>query len=144
MIMGARNGLAGAKVTQPRAFTFVEVMVALAIVSISLLALIKLHLISITMTDTAQRASQATFLAEEKIAEMLALGYPPEGANCGMVENNAVRLHWRTEVRELRLPLLERAGVKGLREVSVDVIWKQGVVPKHLQLSTYVADRKLE
>ena len=55
-------------------FTLVEVIVALVIVSISLLGLIRLHLISISMADSAEMTSQAVLLAEEKIAETLALG----------------------------------------------------------------------
>ncbi len=84
---------------QPHGFTFVEVVVALAIVSISLLALIKLHLVSIRLAETARITSNAVFLADQKIAETLALGYPKEGANCGTVEENAVCLHWQTEVK---------------------------------------------
>jgi general secretion pathway protein I len=125
-------------------FTFVEVVVALAIVSISLLALIRLHLGSIRLAETASITSKAVFLADQKIAETLALGYPKEGADCGTVEEDAVRLHWQTEVTPLQLPQLEQAGVTGLREVSVDVSWEQGIGRKHIRLSTYVADRKLQ
>jgi len=126
-----------------RAFTFVEVVTALAIVSISLLALIRLHIISISMADAAEITSQAIFLADEKIAETLALGYPEEGTNSGTVEKNALCLNWQTEVTDLRLPQLDGADITGLRKISVDVSWKQGVSRKHLQMSTYVADRKL-
>ena len=54
-----------------RAFTFVEVVVALTIVSISLLALLRLHLISIRAVSKAQVKTQAVFLANEKIAEKI-------------------------------------------------------------------------
>ena len=71
-------------------FTLVEVIVALVIVSISLLGLIRLHLISISMADAAEMTSQAVLLAEEKIAETLALGYPKEGTASGVVEKNII------------------------------------------------------
>ena len=125
------------------AFTFVEVIAALAIVSISLLALIKLHVVSISMADTAEITSQAVFLADEKIAETLALGYPKEGTYSGTVEKNALLMHWQTEVTELQLPQLDEVDITGLRRVFVDVSWEQGISRKHLQMSTYVADRKL-
>jgi prepilin-type N-terminal cleavage/methylation domain-containing protein len=125
-------------------FTFVEVVIALAIVSISLLALIKLHLVSIRLTETARITSKAIFLADQKIAETLALGYPKEGANCGTVEENTLCLHWQTEVTPLQLPQLAQAGIAGLREISVDVSWEQGAGQKHIRMSTYVADRKLQ
>lgn len=131
------------RVTKTRGFTFVEVIVALAIVSISLLVLIKLHITSISMNNAAEITSQAVLLAEEKIAKTLAPGYPKEGANSGTVETNAFDLHWRTEVTDVQTPQLEQADITGLRKVFVDVSWKQGINHRHLQMSTYVADRKL-
>lgn len=124
-------------------FTFVEVIVALAIVSISLLALLRLHIISISMAEAAETTSQAIFLADEKIAETLASGYPEEEINSGTVEKNALRFHWQTQVTDLRSPQLDGINITGLRRISVDVSWKQGTGQKHLQMSTYVADRKL-
>ena len=127
----------------PAAFTFIEVLAALAVVSISLLGLLRLHLISITMADSAQATSKAVFLAREKIAETLALGYPEIGIDTGVVENDTLDLQWRTEVSDFESPELVDADVAGLRRISVDVAWKQGVGRKHLQMSTCVADRRL-
>lgn len=124
-------------------FTFIEVIVALAIVSISLVGLIKLHLISISMAEAAEVNSQAVLLAEEKIAETLALGYPEEGTQYGTVEKNALSLHWRTEVTNLQSPHLDEAKISGLRRINVDIGWKQGAGYKNLKVSTYVADRRL-
>ena len=125
------------------AFTFIEVLVALVIVSISLLALLRLHIISISMTDTAEITSQAVLLANEKIAETLAAGFPEEGTNSGTVEKKALCLHWRTEVTDLQPPSLGGMDITGLRKIFVDVRWKRGIGWKHLQMSTYVADRNL-
>jgi len=144
------------KMTQSRAFTFVEVIVALAIVSISLLGLIRLHLLSIRMVEAAEITSHAVLLAEEKIAETLALGYPKEGTSSGTVEKNALCLHWRTEVTDLQSRRLAEADITGLRKICVDVNWKQGAGHKpgrspgqdqtrlrRVQMSTYVADRRI-
>ena len=127
----------------PSGFTFIEVIVALTIVAISLLGLIRLHLISIRMVEAAEITSQAVLLAEEKIAEILALGYPKEGTMSGTVERNALSIHWRTEVADLQSRHLTEAKIIGLRKISVDVGWKQGTAYKNLQMSTYVADRRL-
>ena len=126
-----------------RAFTFVEVVVALSIVSISLLTLLRLHIISISMVDKAQITTQAVLLANEKIAETVAAGYPEEGTNSGTMEQNGLTLNWQTEVTDLRLPQLDKVHITGLRKILVDITWKQGVSRKQLQTSTYVADRKL-
>ena len=126
-----------------KAFTLVEVIVALVIVSISLLGLIRLHLISISMADAAEITSQAVLLAEEKIEETLALGYPAEGITSGTVEKNAYNLHWQTEVEDLQSPQLAEADITGLRKICVEIGFKQGSGSKSLQMSTYVADRRL-
>ena len=127
----------------PTAFTFFEVLAALVIVSISLLGLLRLHLGSIKMVDTAQAASQAVFLAREKLAEAAALGYPEIGVSTGLADNDTLEMRWRTEVSECELPELVEAGVVGLREISVDIAWREGIGRKNLQMSTFVAERKL-
>lgn len=139
----SENGWRSADRGRMRAFTFVEVVVALSIVSISLLALLRLHIISISMVDKAQITSQAILLANEKIAETVAAGYPKEGTNSGTTEKNGLALNWQTEVKDLRLPQLDKVYITGLRKILVDISWKQGVSRKQLQMSTYVADRKL-
>jgi len=95
------------------------------------------------MTDTAEITSQAVLLANEKIAETLAAGFPEEGTNSGTVEKKALCLHWRTEVTDLQPPSLGGMDITGLRKIFVDVRWKRGIGWKHLQMSTYVADRNL-
>ncbi len=126
-----------------KAFTFIEVIIALTIVSISMLALLRLHLISIRMFETAEITSQAVLLANEKIAELLAAGYPKLESNSGTVESNGLTLNWQTQVTNVGLSQSGQVDIAGLRSVLVDVNWKQGTGNKHLQMSTYVADRKL-
>lgn len=127
----------------PAAFSFVEVLITLTFVSIFLLALLRLHLISINMTGAAEVTSKAVLLANEKIAETLAAGFPAEGTNSGTVETNGLTLNWQTKVTDLHLPPLDQAGVKGLRKVLVDVTWTYGARRKHLQMLTYVGDRRI-
>lgn len=139
-----KNNLTAITQIQTRAFTFIEVIVALVIVSISLLTLLKLHLVSIRMVDKAEITSQAVFLANAKIAEAHACGYPDVGTNYGTVEKNNLTLHWQTEVTDLHLPQLEQAQIGGLRKVLVDISWKQGAGWKHLEMLTCVADDKIK
>jgi len=139
----SKNGRTNIGRERIRAFTFVEVVVALAIVSISLLTLLRLHIISISMVDKAQITTQAVLLANEKIAETVAAGYPETGTNSGSMEKNGLTLNWQTEVTDLRLPQLDKVNIDGLRKILVDITWKQGLSRKQLQMSTYVADRKL-
>ena len=106
--------------------------------------LIRLHIISINMTESAEITFQATLLAQEKIAETLAAGYPNQGSNRGTVQKNALCFNWQTEVTNPHLPKLDQADIFGLRKISVDINWKQGIRQKNLRMSTYIADRKLQ
>lgn len=118
---------------------------ALAITSIALVGLLRLHLLSLRLTATAQTEAEAVMLAQEKIAETLSAGYPEVTMQAGIVERNNVCFNWRTQVSNSDLSA-EGAmqGVKGLRTVLVDVSWPQGAGQKHLQMTTYVADRNLK
>ncbi len=122
-------------------FTFVEALIALAVVSIALLALLRLHLLTIRIADRARVTSQAIFLAEGKIAETLALGYPKPGTNSGTIADNGAALDWNVEVTDLRLHQLSAAANAGLRKILVDVSWKQRLGRNHLQMTTYVAQK---
>ena len=139
----SKNKHTAAVGTSKSAFTFIEVLIALAIVAISLVALIRLHLISIRMTEVAEITSQAVLLANEKISETLAAGFPEEGTDSGIVENKALSLNWRTEVTDIEPLQSGELDIAGLRRILVDISWEQGIRRKHLQMSTYVADRKL-
>ncbi|UCG48282.1 MAG: prepilin-type N-terminal cleavage/methylation domain-containing protein [Phycisphaerales bacterium] len=128
----------------PHAFTFVEVMIALAVASISVLALMRLHLISIRAADTSRIQARAVLLAREKIAEKLALGHPAVCTESGTVHENNLPMHWRTSVTDVQSPPLTAGGIAGLRRILVDVTWRQGLGRKSLQMSTCVADGKIE
>ena len=141
--IGHKAGFVTAHKGRIRAFTFVEVMIALAVVSISVMALLRLHLISAHMVDKAQIMTQAVFLADEKIAETLAADVPEEGIRSGAVERNGLKLNWKTRVENLQSIQLDAGDISGLWKVLVEISWKQGNNPKHLRMSTYVADRKL-
>lgn len=136
-----RNTAAGLRIVPANGFTFVEALIALAVVSIALLALLRLQLLTIRIADRARVTSQAVFLAEGKIAETLALGYPKPGNNSGTVADNGVALDWQVEVTDLRLPQLSAAAGAGLRKILVDVSWKQRLGRNHLQMTTYVAQK---
>ena len=57
-----------------RGFTFLEVLVALAVISISLVALLNSHTVSLKNYLYSQIISRATLLAEEKISEIESQG----------------------------------------------------------------------
>ncbi len=133
------------QIRRPRGFTLIEVVAALAIVSIALLALLRLHLISMRAADKAQVLSQAVFLAQEKMTEALSGGYPPVGTQSGVVDTDGPAFTWRTEVTEARPAQSPPSDLKlsRLRQLSVDVAWPKGAGQDHIQFTTYVADRTI-
>lgn len=124
--------------TRSRGFSLIEVVAALAIVSIALLGLLRLHLISLRTADKAQAVAQAVGLAQERMAEVLCCGYPPVGTKSGVAEVDGARFTWRTEVAEARSGL-GPINLKNLRRLSVDVTWEQGSGAKNIEIITYVA-----
>ncbi len=130
-----------------RAFTLLEVLIALSICSISLVALLKLHVVSSALADTAELTSQAVLIGDGKISESLAQGYPPLGITTGTIENGNTFFQWRREVSQANLAQfgnLNPALLKnGIRKISVNIKWKTSLGYKYFDLSTYVADRKL-
>jgi general secretion pathway protein I len=124
-------------------FTFVEVLLALAISSIALLGLLRLHLLSTATAEAAQATTEAVFVAQAQIAEVLACGFPKQGTTSGVVERNGQAFTWTTEIRDAG-----RSGVipasKGLREVSVTVAWEPAANGKSLTMTTLVADTRID
>jgi type II secretion system protein I len=128
--------------TRTQAFTFIEVLVALAIASIALLGLLRVHLISMATADAAQAMTQAVFLAQEKLAEASLSGDPRQGVSSGIVETNGLRFTWKTEIINVGAHATGSVPLNGLREVCSTVTWQRGASQKSVQMSTYVADSK--
>jgi general secretion pathway protein I len=137
----------------PKGFTLLESVIALAVASIALLALLQLQLVGMNTADKAQGMTQAVLVAQEKMAETLSAGYPPVGTTSGTVEADGDQFAWQLEVTDARLPQLVAADAtrqsylpssdrSRLRKLSVDVTWQKGPGDKHIRLTTYVAQDK--
>ena len=126
------------KAAETIAFTLIEVMVALSILAIASVVLLNLQLVSIRMTDRADRMSRAATLAEAKLAEVLATGHTDIGSERGTVqdESGEAVLHWRTTVSERRMEELDHPGLAGLRDVCVEVTWNEGNRQARVDMAT--------
>ncbi len=129
--------------SQPRAFTLVEVVAALAIVSIALLGLLQLHLTSIRTVDTARTTALAVLVAQEKAAEAASGGWPRVGEKSGTAEMDGSQFNWRTQVTNLDLSASLGLGHSALRQLCVDVTWRDGAGPRTVQMTTYLADHRI-
>jgi general secretion pathway protein I len=139
---------------RPRAFTLIESVVALAVASIALLALLRLQLVGMSTADKAQGLTQAVLMAQGKMAEALSGGYPSVGTTSGTVETDGDQFSWQMEVTDARAPqavtadgatqsYLPSSGRQGLRKLSVEVTWQKGPGDKHVSLTTYLAENGL-
>jgi type II secretion system protein I len=125
------------------AFTLIEVVAALAIAATAILGLLQLHLTSIRMTDTARTTALAVLVAQEKAAETACDGWPAAGAKSGTAEMDGAQFNWRTEVTNADPLASCGLGRGSLRQVCVNVTWRDGAGPRTVQMTTYVADHRI-
>ena len=98
-----------------RGFTLFEVMIALAILSFSILAMVKQAGQSVMVASALQDKTLAFWLAENKLAELRIL---PEWPGTGTFEENKITMAGRNWYLEYKV---EDAPSKGLRRIDVSV-----------------------
>ena len=135
--------MAKTNTTTRRGFTFIEVLVALAVASIGLLGLLRLHLVSMATADAADAQTAAVFLAQEKLAEVSAADDPTQATGSGVLERNGLKLTWTTQVSDADAAATAGLDLRGLRQVRSTVTWQQGRDLKNVQMATLVADTRI-
>jgi type II secretion system protein I len=125
-----------------QAFTLLEALVALAIIGIALAGLLRLHLSSLALVERSTATERAGALAENRLAETLAGGYPELGSDAGVEQAGPLTLQWRRNIVEYRPPATASDKLP-LRRVDVEVSWQEGRSPRSVRLSAAVTDRKL-
>ena len=128
----------------PGAFTLIEVLLALAVLSIFLVTLLGLQVVSIRLADTAQRVTRASLIAQARMAEALAATDLATGTASGTMTDERQDISWRWErtIADVRPAELETAEVKGLRAVTVRVAWQEGAHERDVVLTAYVAAKE--
>ncbi len=153
---------------KPKAFTFIEVIVALSVVALALSALIRMQLISINLTERTEMTTQAVLLAEEKMAELMTGSSPSSGIIKGTVNRNGRDFFWQSEIQNLHYNLqitvkpnitqiagsapkpnadntsLNYHDMAPLRRVEISVHWLDSRTKKQVQLTSYLAKRSLQ
>lgn len=128
--------------TTRRAFTLVEVLIALAILAIGLVALLQLHVLSLRAADRAARQDQAVRLAADKLAECLAKPRLEGAAGVAGDDEPATGMEWRVTTRDVNSADLDGMELPGLIRVVVDVSWTDGPRERKVSLATYVLNRQ--
>lgn len=89
---------------QQQGFSLLEVLVAFAILSMTLGIILQILSVSATTTYRADIQQQAMLLAENKMAEILTEPILEQGQKHSRDNNSSQALHWETEVSEFRFP----------------------------------------
>lgn len=102
-----------------RAFTLVEVMVALAIIALSLTAIAAKMSRMVDTSNSMRERTYASWIAQNKITEMrLANVIPEVSTSSGDVEYANQTWRWRAVVSE--------SGIENLFRVDVEVLYADG------------------
>jgi len=105
--------------TRNRAFTLVEVMVALAIIALSLTAVAAKMSRMIDTSNSMRERTYASWIAQNKIAEMrLANVLPEVSTTSGEVDYANLTWRWRAVVSE--------SGIENLYRVDVEISYASG------------------
>ncbi len=122
--------------TAAAGFTLLEVLVAVAIVAIALVAFMGLHLRSLDATIRAQDLTTAVLLAQAKMATMGE--FPETGEEQGKFEGPELeRFKWSTAVTEHTLDALGSGKPVTVRRLEVIVYWADGQQTRHYTLEAY-------
>jgi general secretion pathway protein I len=132
-MMGAAKSKAG--------FTLLEVMIALAILSLVAVAFLRAQAASVRLVDESSQISVATLLAREKMAELESIGFPDIGKESGKWEEGKdwsgrrgdalPRFRWEKVV--------SATDMFNLRKGQIKVFWKEGSKERSLELVSYFA-----
>ena len=95
-----------------RGFTLVEVMVALVIISVSIVTLLATHVESTRSYAEAKASTICGLLAQQKLAELQIGGFPEPGETSGVFENYD-SYRWKLSIEE--------TDMEELREITLEV-----------------------
>jgi len=124
---GKSGGAAGAA-----GFTLLEVLIAVAILGTTLVAVLQLHASTVDMASRAQQLATGARLAKNQMVDILKDGTPAPGRQEGDFEPPDPPYHWTSRVEETPYST-DKAKVY---EVSVEVSW--GEAPnERVRVRTY-------
>jgi general secretion pathway protein I len=117
-----------------KGFTLLEVMVALAVLSLALVVLFSQQATSLSRGNEARITIKASLLAQEHMAGLLAEKRLSIGDEEGQVKDSIPPFQWRQQVEE--------SDTEGMKRVTVVVLWKEGEKERDVRLVTYVASEE--
>ena len=114
-------------------FSLVEMVVALMIFSVSVVAVIEVFTLCLRATGTSLNHTRAVFLAQGLIEEAASEGTMMAGEESGEFGDGFPGATWTQEITE--------SDTAGLYEVRVTVAWEERGTERTFELSTLAAER---
>jgi len=123
-----------------RGFTFLEILIALCVVLLALVPLMRLQVVSVRMMDTSSRRARAVLLANDKLAEIMAQEATDLGTSNGRMEDadSSTVYHWTASVADACTPETGSAPAAGIRQVRVEVGWRDSGRDVIVSLDTFI------
>ena len=118
-------------------FTLIEIVVALAILSLALPTLLRSFTEAAKGQALAENRTTALYLLKFQMAAIEAEGYPDIGEEDGEFGEEA-RFRWHSDVQDV-----ESEEIEGLRLVTVTITWQERGEERLISASTYLADRQI-
>lgn len=109
-------------------------MVALSVLSISLVVLLGLRNHGITLAAKSRHLIEATILARQKITEISTVGFPSLGEAEGDFGEDLPQYTWRQTV--VQTPFEQ------VRELLLEIVWKNNEREERIGVTTYLFDNK--
>jgi len=121
--------------SEPHGFTLLEIMVAMAIIAIVLVAVYKMHHQTIDMNNAASFHTRAPLLAQKKIAEIKSRTLNDIADDEGGFGEDFPDYHWQLTVEDVESELL---GGAARRLKKIDVTVSHGQDEVGYQIRTYI------
>ena len=118
-------------------FTLIEIVVALAILSLALPTLLRSFTEAAKGQALAENRTTALYLLKFRMAEIELEGYPDIGEEDGEFGDNS-RFRWHSDVQDV-----ESEEIEGMRRVTVTVTWQERGKERSISMNTYLADRQM-